>query len=103
MKKDRSSSGGALEFPSSPSVSRRSHREKQPSYSRLRLNPNTVTPAQIAELTIFHIPGLDVKVNQSRFGRCVCFGIQGRIEETILGGKLQIFYFDKGKKLSAIK
>lgn len=62
MKKDRSCSGGNLEFPGSPCVNRRSHKEKQPSYSRLRLNPNTVTPAQIVELTIFHIPGLDVKV-----------------------------------------
>ena len=65
MKKDRSSSGGALEFPGSPSVSRRSNKEKQPSYSRLRLNPNAATPAQIVELTIFHIPGLDVKVSAS--------------------------------------
>lgn len=62
MKKDRSCSGGTLEFPGSPSVNRRSHKEKQPSYSRLRLNPSTVTPAQLVELTIFHIPGLDVKV-----------------------------------------
>lgn len=62
MKKDRSSSGGTLEFPGSPYVSRRSHKEKQPSYSRLRLNPNMVTPAQLVELTVFHIPGLDVKV-----------------------------------------
>lgn len=63
MKKDRSSSGGTLECPpGSPCVSRKSQKEKQPSYSRLRLNPNTVTPAQIADLTIFHIPGLDVKV-----------------------------------------
>lgn len=62
-KKDRSSSGGAFEFPSSPSVSRRSHKEKQSgNYSRLRLNPNTVTTAHISELTVFHIPGLDVKV-----------------------------------------
>ncbi len=62
MKKDRSSSGGNLEFPGSPCVSRRSHKEKQPSFSRLRINPNAMTPAQIVELTIFHIPGLDVKV-----------------------------------------
>lgn len=62
MKKDRSSSGGTLEFPTSPYVSRRSHKEKQPSYSRLRLNPNAAMSAQIVELTTFHIPGLDVKV-----------------------------------------
>lgn len=64
MRKDRSCSAGLLEFsaPSggSPDTSRR-NKEKVAglaSTSRLRNTPHTT----LVDLTIFHIPGMDVKL-----------------------------------------
>lgn len=63
MRKDRSCSAGLLEFsaPSgSPDPSRR-NKEKTtglPSTARLRNTPHTT----LVDLTIFHIPGMDVKL-----------------------------------------
>lgn len=65
MKKERSCSGGIFEFPpSSPSLSRKSQKERQNSSHKLRyLHPaNMSTLSQLVDLTVFHIPGLDVKV-----------------------------------------
>lgn len=69
MKKERSCSGGMFEFPpSSPNLSRKSQKEKHQtsvSSNKLRLlqaASNTSSNAQLVDLTIFHIPGLDVKV-----------------------------------------
>lgn len=68
MKKERSCSGGMFEFPpSSPNLSRKSQKEKHQtsvSSNKLRLlqAANTSSNAQLVDLTIFHIPGLDVKV-----------------------------------------
>lgn len=72
MKKERSCSGGMFEFPpSSPNLSRRSHKDRHnasTSTTRLRHNlhmhANAANVAQLVDLTIFHIPGLDVKVNE---------------------------------------
>lgn len=70
MKKERSCSGGMFDFsPSSPNLSRRSKESKhQMSSSSTRLRhlqtANAATLAQLVDLTIFHIPGLDVKVCQ---------------------------------------
>ncbi|KAJ8666820.1 hypothetical protein QAD02_008482 [Eretmocerus hayati] len=65
MKKERSSSGGTFEFqPSSPSSGRKnvSGKEKSAnSSSRLRHVHHASVP--LVDLTIFHIPGLDVKVH----------------------------------------
>jgi hypothetical protein len=64
MRKDRSCSAGLLEFPpatSSPDPTRR-NKDKllgQPSSSRLRPTPH----ATLVDLTIFHIPGMDVKLH----------------------------------------
>lgn len=64
MRKDRSCSAGLLEFPAatgSPDPSRR-NKEKlttAASTSRLRNNPH----ASLVDLTIFHIPGMDVKLH----------------------------------------
>ena len=63
MRKDRSCSAGLLEFPTtsgSPDPPRR-NKEKhtnQSSSSRLRNTPH----ATLVDLTIFHIPGMDVKL-----------------------------------------
>lgn len=67
MKKERSCSGGMLEFPpSSPNMSRRATKEMKGNTSSSRLRYLTTgTPssvAQLMDLTVFHIPGLDVKV-----------------------------------------
>ncbi|XP_012263790.2 transmembrane protein KIAA1109 homolog isoform X5 [Athalia rosae] len=66
MKKERSCSGGTFEFqPSSPSSSRRHLNSKEKSSassaSRLRYLQHASVP--LVDLTIFHIPGLDVKVH----------------------------------------
>ncbi|GLG98161.1 Uncharacterized protein GBIM_04764 [Gryllus bimaculatus] len=72
MRKERSCSGGVFEFPpASPNSARRSkdskhshahaHAHAPASTSRLRYLHSTV--AQLVDLTIFHIPGLDVKVH----------------------------------------
>lgn len=65
MKKERSCSGGTFEFqPSSPSSSRKNERGKEKSTtssSRLRYIHHANVP--LVDLTIFHIPGLDVKVS----------------------------------------
>lgn len=64
MRKDRSSSAGLLEFPvptGSPDLTRR-NKEKhtgQTSTSRLRNVPHVTS----VDLTIFHIPGMDVKLH----------------------------------------
>lgn len=63
MRKDRSSSAGLLEFPvpGSPDLSRK-NKDKintQASASRLR----NVQHATLVDLTIFHIPGMDVKLH----------------------------------------
>lgn len=71
MKKERSCSGGIFDFPpSSPNLSRRSHKDRHnTSTTRLRHNlqmqANAANVAQLVDLTIFHIPGLDVKVGSS--------------------------------------
>ncbi|XP_063234537.1 bridge-like lipid transfer protein family member 1 isoform X2 [Bacillus rossius redtenbacheri] len=64
MKKERSCSGGMFDFPPpSPNMNRRNKDNKYgfPSSSRLRYLHGTVS--QLVDLTIFHIPGLDVKVH----------------------------------------
>ncbi|CAG9815067.1 unnamed protein product [Phaedon cochleariae] len=62
MRKDRSCSAGLLEFPSSSSSpdAVRKNKEKflNQSSSKLRGNPHN----SISDLTIFHIPGMDVKI-----------------------------------------
>ncbi|XP_075226335.1 transmembrane protein KIAA1109 homolog tweek [Lycorma delicatula] len=70
MKKERSCSGGMFEFPpSSPNLNRRSHKDRHNASSTTRLRHNlqmqasAATVAQLVDLTIFHIPGLDVKVH----------------------------------------
>ncbi|XP_054257192.1 bridge-like lipid transfer protein family member 1 [Macrosteles quadrilineatus] len=70
MKKERSCSGGMFEFPAdvrgSPNMSRRSQKEgRHHTSAKLRhLAPaNMSSLAQLVDLTIFHIPGLDVKVH----------------------------------------
>lgn len=72
MRKDRSSSAGLLEFPApsgSPDPTRR-NKEKfsaPSSSSRLRNTPH----ATLVDLTIFHIPGMDVKLHyQSKVFNC---------------------------------
>lgn len=62
MKKERSCSGGMFEFPpTSPNASRRNKDSKQTTSStRLRYAHGNI--AQLIDLTIFRIPGLDVKV-----------------------------------------
>lgn len=65
MKKERSCSGGTFEFqPSSPSSSRKhlSSKEKSSTASTSRLRYLQHTNVPLVDLTIFHIPGLDVKV-----------------------------------------
>ncbi|KAJ8972134.1 hypothetical protein NQ314_000360 [Rhamnusium bicolor] len=63
MRKDRSCSAGLLEFPtssSSPDAVRR-NKDKFPatsSASKLRNTPH----GNLIDLTIFHIPGMDVKL-----------------------------------------
>ncbi|XP_011494762.1 PREDICTED: uncharacterized protein KIAA1109 [Ceratosolen solmsi marchali] len=65
MKKERSCSGGTFEFqPSSPSSGRKNINSKEKSTtssSRLRYIHHANVP--LVDLTIFHIPGLDVKVH----------------------------------------
>ncbi|KAJ8956249.1 hypothetical protein NQ318_014981 [Aromia moschata] len=62
MRKDRSCSAGLLEFPSSSSPDAvRKNKEKFPSQSsasKLRTTPH----GNLIDLTIFHIPGMDVKL-----------------------------------------
>lgn len=62
MKKERSCSGGVFEFPpASPNTSRKNKDKSGTSSSRLRFLHNVTN--QLVDLTIFHIPGLDVKVH----------------------------------------
>nr|XP_012134687.1 PREDICTED: uncharacterized protein KIAA1109 isoform X12 [Megachile rotundata] len=66
MKKERSCSGGTFEFqPSSPSSSRKhlSSKEKSSTTSTSRLRYLQHTNVPLVDLTIFHIPGLDVKLH----------------------------------------
>nr|XP_033335326.1 transmembrane protein KIAA1109 homolog isoform X11 [Megalopta genalis] len=66
MKKERSCSGGTFEFqPSSPSSSRKhlSSKEKSSTTSTSRLRYLQHPNVPLVDLTIFHIPGLDVKVH----------------------------------------
>lgn len=62
MRKDRSSSAGLLEFPApigSPDPTRKNKHPTQSTTSRLRQAPH----ATLVDLTIFHIPGMDVKLH----------------------------------------
>ncbi|KAK9751645.1 hypothetical protein QE152_g4782 [Popillia japonica] len=64
MRKDRSCSAGLLEFPStsgSPDTTRKNKDKltNQSSSARLRNPPHTTS---LVDLTIFHIPGMDVKL-----------------------------------------
>lgn len=74
MRKDRScSAAGLLEYSSSSSPDAvRKHKEKltsQSSSSKLRSNPHNT----LVDLTIFHIPGMDVKLQyQSKVCREFC-------------------------------
>ncbi|XP_059485480.1 bridge-like lipid transfer protein family member 1 isoform X2 [Neocloeon triangulifer] len=62
MKKERSSSGATLEYPASPNTSRKNKELKHnQSSSRLKFLTSNVT--SLVDLTIFHVPGLDVKVH----------------------------------------
>ncbi|KAK6639579.1 hypothetical protein RUM43_007852 [Polyplax serrata] len=62
MKKERSCSGGMFDFPpSSPNAGRRRNEKQSSSSNRLRYLQGNA--AQLADLTFFHIPGLDVKVH----------------------------------------
>lgn len=64
MKKERSCSGGTFDFqPGSPSSSRKhlNNKEKSSATSTSRLR-YLHTSVPLVDLTIFHIPGLDVKV-----------------------------------------
>ncbi|XP_049857041.1 transmembrane protein KIAA1109 homolog isoform X4 [Schistocerca gregaria] len=64
MKKERSCSGGIFDFPpSSPNTSRRTKESKHGTSSASRLRYLHGNVAQLVDLTIFHIPGLDVKVH----------------------------------------
>lgn len=66
MKKERSCSGGTFEFqPGSPSSSRKhlNSKEKPSTTSTSRLKYLQHASVPLVDLTIFHIPGLDVKVN----------------------------------------
>ncbi|XP_035723534.1 transmembrane protein KIAA1109-like isoform X4 [Vespa mandarinia] len=66
MKKERSCSGGTFEFqPSSPSSSRKhlSSKEKSSTASTSRLRYLQHASVPLVDLTIFRIPGLDVKVH----------------------------------------
>ena len=63
MRKERSCSGGMFDFPpSSPNTSRRNKDKPHGASSTTRLRYVHSTVAQLVDLTIFHIPGLDVKV-----------------------------------------
>jgi hypothetical protein len=62
MKKERSVSGAIFDFPSSPNTSRKHKDKHSSSSSRARFMPSNM--AQLVDLTIFHIPGLDVKVKK---------------------------------------
>ena len=69
MKKERSCSGGTFEFqPSSPSSSRKhlSSKEKASSSNASRLRYLQHSNVPLVDLTIFHVPGLDVKVTIDR-------------------------------------
>ncbi|XP_014242068.1 uncharacterized protein KIAA1109 isoform X2 [Cimex lectularius] len=62
MKKERSCSGGMFEFPpSSPSLSRKTHSRHHSSTPGNRLRQLQAAP--LGDVTVFHIPGLDVKVH----------------------------------------
>ncbi|KAK9502019.1 hypothetical protein O3M35_012630 [Rhynocoris fuscipes] len=62
MKKERSCSGGMFEFPpSSPSLSRKTHSRHHSSTPSNRLRQ--LQQATLGDVTVFHIPGLDVKVH----------------------------------------
>lgn len=66
MKKERSCSGGNFDFqPSSPSSSKKhlSSKEKSSTTSNSRLRYMQHASVPLVDLTIFHIPGLDVKVH----------------------------------------
>ncbi|XP_051162533.1 transmembrane protein KIAA1109 homolog isoform X5 [Leptopilina boulardi] len=66
MKKERSCSGGTFEFqPSSPSSSRKhlSSKDKSATTSSARLRFVHHASVPLVDLTIFHIPGLDVKIH----------------------------------------
>lgn len=75
MKKERSCSGGTFEFqPSSPSSSRKhlSSKEKSSTTSTSRLRYLQHANVPLVDLTIFHIPGLDVKVKSFYYKNARC-------------------------------
>ncbi|BES96456.1 Fragile site-associated protein C-terminus [Nesidiocoris tenuis] len=62
MKKERSCSGGMFEFPPpSPSLGRKTHSRHHSSTPGNRLRQHQAPP--LGDVTVFHIPGLDVKVH----------------------------------------
>ncbi|KAF6208729.1 hypothetical protein GE061_014468, partial [Apolygus lucorum] len=62
MKKERSCSGGMFEFPpSSPGLSRKTHSRHHSSTPGNRLRQ--LQAPLLGDVTVFHIPGLDVKVH----------------------------------------
>lgn len=76
MKKERSCSGGTFEFqPGSPSSSRKhlNSKEKPSTTSTSRLKYLQHTSVPLVDLTIFHIPGLDVKVKFNIFSMIIHF------------------------------
>jgi hypothetical protein len=76
MKKERSCSGGMFDFPpSSPNMNRRSKEKPHGTLSTTRLRYLHSTVAQLVDLTIFHIPGLDVKVS--------CFNVNEALHESL--------------------
>jgi hypothetical protein len=65
MKKERSASGAMLDYPSSPNMARKNKELKHnPSSGRLKFLTSNM--ASLVDLTIFNVPGLDVKVSQKR-------------------------------------
>lgn len=67
MRNERSCSGGMFDFPpSGPNMSHRSKEKPHGTSSTTRLRYLHGTVAQLVDLTIFHIPGLDVKVTNTQ-------------------------------------
>lgn len=87
MKKERSCSGGMFDFPpTSPGLSRRSHSRSHSNTTAQRLR-NLQTQAPLGDVTIFHIPGLDVKVLYIQFLFRPHF-----ITYECLSGVMQVFF-----------
>lgn len=83
MRKDRSSSAGLLEFPvptGSPDLTRR-NKEKHGGQSGSRIR--NVPHATLVDLTIFHIPGMDVKLHYQSKVRVLNYFHRERERETL--------------------